>query len=204
MIARTMCKGMFYTTTLMLSTFSPLITAAVISVHGLLTLAVLPMIMLRDIFVPDRPLARGERHYAVSAIDELNNPTIPVSREMVMAYYASKNRCLTLDEANEFTRFMRYYHQYRYNPANQDIVPYILGEFTETELRMVYVANDNMVDENTDLHISARAEREAEEAAERCRSSRIAKMKKMIMYTRLINRILARMFNEILDGGCNA
>jgi hypothetical protein len=200
-----MCKGMFNTTTLMLSMFSPLITAAVISVHGLLALAVLPLIMLRDIFVPDRPLAKNEhRHRAVSAIDELNNPAIPVSREMVMAYYASKNRCLTLDEANEFTRFMRYYHQYRYNPANQDIVPYILGEFTETELRTVYVANDNMIDENTDLHVSARAEREAEEAAERRRGSYMAKMKKVIMYTRLINRILKRMFNEILDGGCHA
>ncbi|MBQ9035467.1 MAG: hypothetical protein IJ099_05875 [Alphaproteobacteria bacterium] len=204
MIARTMCKGMFNTATLMLSTFSPLITATVISVQGMLTLTVLPLIMLRDVFIPDRPLAKDEHRRAVSAIDELNNPTIPVSREMVMAYYASKNRCLTLDEANEFTRFVRYYHQYRYNPANQDIVPYILGEFTETELRTVYVANDNMVDENTDLHISARAEREAEEVAERRRGSYMARMKKMIMYTRLINRILKRMFNEILDGGCNA
>lgn len=122
--------------------------------------------------------------HQASAVDELDNPSIPITRQAIIEYYASRGRYLTWAEIDEFTRFSRYSHVAQTNSSRQKILPYILGEYTDTPLESVYVANDDMIGGPlSPYHPKKRTRKNV-------KMTRLQKFKKIM--------------NEIFNGGCHA
>ena len=61
-----------------------------------------------------------------SAVEELDNPSIPHTRERIAQYYASYGRYLTYAEIDEFTHYARYYVASSIDYSNQKVVPYVM------------------------------------------------------------------------------
>ncbi|MBR1601458.1 MAG: hypothetical protein IJ677_07760 [Alphaproteobacteria bacterium] len=93
-------------------------------------------------------------HHELSEYDQIrdlcaqDNPKEEISHRSVIDFYKIFGRQLSLEELKTFTEFERYRRESIVNMSNLKIFPYILGEYTGTPMKYVYVVNDNKIDNN--------------------------------------------------------